>query len=84
LDLTHLPVRIGRTFQVSDSNITATPVRWIALCHFLLAHLFGAVILAVAINPVATLLSRSRPGGSLTARAESPADSGPSLLPPTA
>ncbi len=68
------------TFQVSDSNITAKPARRIALRHCLLAHLFGAVILAVVINLAAALLSRSRPGGSLIARAERPADSGLSLL----
>jgi uncharacterized membrane protein len=45
------------TFQVSDTNITAKPVRRIALHHALLSYLFGAVILAVAINLVASLLS---------------------------
>jgi uncharacterized membrane protein len=45
------------TFQVADTNITAKPVRRIVLHHALLAYLFGAVILAVAINLVATLLS---------------------------
>jgi uncharacterized membrane protein len=45
------------TFQVADTNITAKPVRRVVLHHALLAYLFGAVILAVAINLVATLLS---------------------------
>jgi len=57
LDFAYLAFTIGMTFQVSDTNITAKPVRRIALHHALLAYLFGAVILAVAINLVATLLS---------------------------
>jgi uncharacterized membrane protein len=46
-----------RLFQVSDTSITGRPVRRIALHHALLSYLFGAVILAMAINPVASLLS---------------------------
>jgi uncharacterized membrane protein len=57
LDFAYLSFTIGMTFQVSDTNITAKPVRRLALRHALLAYLFGAVILAVAINLVATLLS---------------------------
>jgi uncharacterized membrane protein len=57
LDFAYLSFTIGMTFQVSDTNITAKPVRLIALRHSLLSYLFGAVILAVAINLVATLLS---------------------------
>jgi uncharacterized membrane protein len=45
------------TFQVSDTGITTKPVRRIALRHALLSYLFGAVILAVAINLFASLLS---------------------------
>lgn len=41
-----------RLFQVSDTSITSKPVRRIAL-----SYLFGAVILAMAINLVASLLS---------------------------
>ena len=44
------------TFQVSDTNITSKPVRRTVLHHALLSYLFGAVILAIAINVVATLL----------------------------
>jgi uncharacterized membrane protein len=45
------------TFQVSDTGITSKPVRRIALHHALLSYLFGAAILAMAINLVASLLS---------------------------
>ena len=44
------------TFQVSDTNITSKPVRRIVLYHALLSYLFGAVLLGLAINVVATLL----------------------------
>jgi uncharacterized membrane protein len=57
LDFAYLAFTIGMTFQVSDTNITTKPVRRIALRHALLSYLFGAVILAVAINLVASLLS---------------------------
>ena len=55
-DFAYLAFTIGMTFQVSDTNITAKPVRQIALRHALLSYLFGAVILAVAINVFASLL----------------------------
>jgi uncharacterized membrane protein len=57
LDFAYFSFVIGMTFQVADTNVTARPVRRIVLRHSLLAYLFGAVILAVAINLVATLLS---------------------------
>jgi uncharacterized membrane protein len=44
------------TFQVSDTNITTKKVRGIVLSHAFLSFLFGAVILGVAINVVASLL----------------------------
>jgi uncharacterized membrane protein len=58
-DFAYLAFTIGMTFQVSDTSITTKPVRHIALRHALLSYLFGAVILAVAINLVASLLSGS-------------------------
>ncbi|HEY6788700.1 MAG TPA: DUF1345 domain-containing protein [Trebonia sp.] len=57
LDFAYLSFTIGMTFQVSDTSITTRSVRHIALRHALLSYLFGAVILAVAINLVASLLS---------------------------
>jgi uncharacterized membrane protein len=39
------------------TDITTKPIRRIALRHALLSYLFGAVILATAINVVASLLS---------------------------
>jgi uncharacterized membrane protein len=44
------------TFQVSDTSTTSKPVRRIVLDHALLSYLFGALLLGLAINTVATLL----------------------------
>jgi uncharacterized membrane protein len=56
LDFAYLSFTIGMTFQVSDTNITAKTIRRIALHHALVSYLFGAVIIALAINVVASLL----------------------------
>ncbi len=57
LDFAYLAFTIGMTFQVSDTNLTTKPIRRIALAHALLSFVFGAVMLAFAINIVASLLS---------------------------
>lgn len=56
LDFAYLAFTIGMTFQVSDTNITSKAIRREALRHALLSYLFGAVIVALAINVVASLL----------------------------
>jgi uncharacterized membrane protein len=56
IDFAYFSFTIGMTFQVSDTNITTTAIRRVALHHALMSYLFGAVILAVAINVVASLL----------------------------
>jgi uncharacterized membrane protein len=58
LDFLYLAVTIGMTFQVSDTEITARKLRRVAIRHALLSYLFGAVIVAIAINLVASLLGR--------------------------
>lgn len=55
-DFAYFALTIGMTFQVSDTNITDRSVRHLVTRHALLAYLFGAVIVALAINAVATLL----------------------------
>jgi uncharacterized membrane protein len=57
LDFAYLAFTIGMTFQVSDTNLTTKPIRRIALSQALMSYLFGAVIIAIAINIVASLLS---------------------------
>jgi uncharacterized membrane protein len=56
LDFAYLAMTIGMTFQVSDTNLTSKAIRRIALGHALLSYLFGAVIVALVINVVASLL----------------------------
>jgi uncharacterized membrane protein len=56
LDFAYLAFTIGMTFQVSDTNITSKAIRRIALRHALLSYLFGAVIIGLVINVVASLL----------------------------
>ena len=56
LDFAYFSFTIGMTFQVSDTNITRKDIRHLALHHALLSYLFGAVILATAINIFASLL----------------------------
>jgi uncharacterized membrane protein len=56
LDFAYLAMTIGMTFQVSDTNLTSKPIRRIALSHALLSYLFGAVVVALVINVVSSLL----------------------------
>jgi uncharacterized membrane protein len=56
LDFAYLALTIGMTFQVSDTNLTTKKIRRIALSHALLSYLFGAVIVALVINVVSSLL----------------------------
>jgi uncharacterized membrane protein len=55
-DFVYFGLTIGMTFQVSDTTITSKAVRRQATRHALLSYLFGAVIVALAINAVASLL----------------------------
>jgi uncharacterized membrane protein len=56
LDFAYLALTIGMTFQVSDTNLTTKVIRRVALYHALLSYLFGAVIVALVINVVSSLL----------------------------
>jgi len=56
LDFAYLALTIGMTYQVSDTSLAARVMRRTAIRHALLSYLFGAVIVAVAINAVASLL----------------------------
>lgn len=57
IDFGYYSFTVGMTFQVSDTNITSKAIRRITLHHALLSYLFGAVLLGLVINVVATLLS---------------------------
>lgn len=56
-DLAYVALTIGMTFQVSDTELTAKPMRRTAIRHALLSYLFGAVIIAIMINVVGSLAS---------------------------
>lgn len=56
LDFAYVSFTIGLTFQVSDTNIGSKAIRRLALRHALLSFLFGAVIIGLTINVVASLL----------------------------
>src|SRR5947208_15868397 len=55
-DFSYLALTIGMTYQVSDTNLGAKPIRRTATRHALLSYLFGTVVVAVMINVVASLL----------------------------
>jgi uncharacterized membrane protein len=55
VDFAYVSFTIGMTFQVSDTNITSSPIRATALRHALLSYLLGAVVLAVTVNLIAGL-----------------------------
>lgn len=56
IDFAYVAFTIGMTFQVSDTNISSKQIRSTALRHAMLSFLFGAVILGLTINVVASLL----------------------------
>ena len=55
-DFAYFSFTVGMTFQVADTNITSKAIRRVTLHHALLSYLFGAVLLGLVINVVATLL----------------------------
>jgi uncharacterized membrane protein len=56
-EFAYLAFTIGMTYQVSDTAVTARPIRRAVLRHALLSYLFGVFVLAVTINFVAGLLT---------------------------
>jgi uncharacterized membrane protein len=56
-DFAYLAFTVGMTFQVSDTDITRPNIRHTILRHALLSYLFGAVILAVLVNSIASFFS---------------------------
>ena len=54
-DFAYLAFTIGMTYQVSDTNLHARPIRHAALRHALLSFVFGTAIIAMTINIVASL-----------------------------
>ena len=56
-DFAYLAVTIGMTFQVSDTDINSKPIRRTALRHAIISWLFGAVLVGLTINILASILS---------------------------
>ena len=56
--LAYVALTIGITFQVSDTDLVSKAIRRTAIRRALLSYLFGAVIVAITINIVASLLSK--------------------------
>lgn len=54
-DFAYVALTLGMTFQVSDTELQDSDIRATALRHALLSYLFGAVILAAAVNLIAGL-----------------------------
>jgi uncharacterized membrane protein len=54
-DFAYLAFTVGMTFQVSDTDLQSTVIRATILRHALLSYMFGAIILASAINLIAGL-----------------------------
>jgi uncharacterized membrane protein len=57
-DFAYLALTIGMTFQVSDTDLQTKAIRHTAIRHALLSYLFGAVVVAMVINVVASLLNK--------------------------
>jgi len=55
-DFAYVAFTIGMTYQVSDTAIAKTTMRRTVVHHALLSYLFGAVLLAVAVSTISTLL----------------------------
>jgi uncharacterized membrane protein len=56
-DFAYVAFTVGMTFQVSDTDIANRLIRRTVLRHALIAYLFGAIIVALMVNVIATLLN---------------------------
>ncbi|MGW7411157.1 DUF1345 domain-containing protein [Streptomyces sp. NPDC054863] len=57
VDFLYFSYNLGMTYQVSDTNVATSALRAVALRHCLLSYVFGASILATAINLVAGIVT---------------------------
>ncbi len=51
-DFFYFSYNLGMTYQVSDTAVTASKIRSVALRHCLLSYVFGVAVLATAVNLV--------------------------------
>ncbi|MFD8961698.1 DUF1345 domain-containing protein [Streptomyces anulatus] len=57
IDFLYFSYNLGMTYQVSDTNVSTSRIRAVALRHCLLSYVFGASILATTINLVAGIVT---------------------------
>ena len=55
-DFAYIAFTVGMTFQVSDTDVQFRRIRRTVVRHALLSYLFGAVILAVVVNVIASVV----------------------------
>lgn len=53
-DFAYVAYTVGMSFAISDTNLTSSRMRATALTHALLSYLFGSVIVASAVNLIAS------------------------------
>ena len=56
-DFFYFSYNLGMTYQVSDTDVSSSELRAVALRHCLLSYVFGTVILAATINLVAGIVA---------------------------
>ncbi|MGW8884521.1 DUF1345 domain-containing protein [Streptomyces sp. NPDC055749] len=56
-DFLYFSYNLGMTYQVSDTNVSTSVIRAVALRHCLLSYVFGASILATTINLVTGIVT---------------------------
>jgi len=54
-DFAYMAFTVGMSFAISDTDLTSTTMRRIALWHAMLAYLFGTVFVAALVNILASL-----------------------------
>jgi len=57
-DFLYFSYNLGMTYQVSDTAVTASKIREVALRHCLLSYVFGVAVLATVINLVVGVVTR--------------------------
>lgn len=57
VDFLYFSYNLGMTYQVSDTNVSTTEIRAVALRHCLLSYVFGAGVLATTINLVTGIVT---------------------------
>ncbi|MEV6081351.1 DUF1345 domain-containing protein [Streptomyces sp. NPDC052069] len=57
VDFLYFSYNLGMTYQVSDTDVSSSMIRAVALRHCLLSYVFGASILATTVNLVAGIVT---------------------------